>query len=65
MFAPAVIGPLQIGLDAVRRERGAGRHRLAAAAPRPSHGAIRSALARLLRRAAAVLDAKPVGEAAR
>jgi hypothetical protein len=63
MFDPAVMGTLLIGLDADQAETQTIRRRRSVAAPRREH-AIRLALARGLRRAAALLEPRTVGEVA-
>ena len=61
MFDPAALGTLIIGLEAVRAETHDARPRPTPAAPRRALS-IRWGLARGLRRAAAMLEPRPVGE---
>lgn len=68
MFDPAVIGTLLIGLNAVHAQDGQLRRehqRPSPEASRRGQRPFRVALAGALRRAAAALDASPVGEVAR
>ena len=68
MFDPAVMGTLIIGLgsaDAPHGHRRRERPRRSAEASRRGRRSFRVALAGAFRRAAAALDATPVGEAAR
>ncbi len=63
MFDPAAMGTLVIGLNANQAQAQASRRRPSTAAPRRDHH-VRVALARALRRAAAALEPRRVGEAA-
>lgn len=63
MFDPAVMGTLLIGLNAERAEAELDRRRPSVAAPRRESVGIKVAVARGLRRAAALLDRPTVREA--
>lgn len=63
MFDPAAMGTLLIGLDADQAESHTKRPPLAVAAP-PRQHAVRLSLARGLRRAAAALEPRTIGELA-
>lgn len=62
MFDPAAMGTLLIGLNAERAETQHDRGRRAMTAPRHERVGMRMALARGLRRAAALLERTTVGE---
>jgi hypothetical protein len=64
MFDPAAMGTLLIGLNAVRAETQNDRRRRSVVARHREHLGLRVALARGLRRAAALLEQPSVGEVA-
>ena len=64
MFDPAAMGTLLIGLNAERAEAQGHRRRRAAHRSRTTRPSVRVTLAAMLRRAAAILEPRVVGEAA-
>lgn len=64
MFDPAVLGTLLIGLGANEAEARNYRENRPIASRRRARGDVRLALARMLRRTAALLDRPSVGEVA-
>lgn len=64
MFDPAVLGTLLIGLNAERAEAQGDRRRRPVTTPRRERARLRTAVARGLRRAAALLEQPAGGEVA-
>jgi hypothetical protein len=60
---PAVLGTLRIGLEAIDAEVRPGERRRTAARSRAGRAGVRARFAAVLRRAAALLEPRPVGEA--
>lgn len=64
MFDPAMLGTLRIGLDAIAAEARADERGRPPARPRPARTGLRVGIAHALRRAADLLEPRPMGHAA-